>query len=262
IRAVDSEPDFFRLDSAIAVGLGFDEIVELEQGPRINDRALRRYIARRLYLFWQQSGPYSELSFEERDSLLTGAEPADFLRNLHILAQEGYVDLDGTHDPGFAGFTARPTARLIRDVERHGAAAPDVETRDDYAARLIAATALAEERAAILSERQRYEAALTGLELTSVFRAIVPILEGVIRRLLQARGATREHTSLGPMIQEMTQRRLGTLGLRSQISAVQTAARDISLHGEHVPPAVLRIATETVFELFPQIGVLFNEVSA
>jgi len=202
------------------------------------------------------------LSFDERDAALTGADPNDFLRNLQLLEQEGYLVLSGTHDPGFAGFDARGTARLIRDVERYGAAAPDVESQEDYALRLQAVQALSANHSAILAERLRYRAAQSSVELASVFRAVAPLLEGVVRRLLEAHGSKRNHSSLGPMIGELTERRLGTLGLRSQLSAVQSSARDISLHGEELPSAVLRIACETCFELFPQLGMLYPEVSA
>jgi hypothetical protein len=262
LRAVDNEPGFFDTDAALRIELGYDELDESSRPQRISDHALRQYIARRLYLLWKEQSFYASLSFDERDSALTGADPDDFLRNLQLLEQEGYVQLDGTHDHGFAGFSARGTARLIRDVERYGAAVTDVESQDDYAARLRAAHALSADRTAILNERMRYRAAQSSAELASVFRAVAPLLEGVVRRLLEAHGSKRNHTNLGTMIHELTERRLGTLGVRSQLSAVQSSARDISLHGEELPSAVLRIACETCFELFPQLGVLYPQGSA
>jgi hypothetical protein len=158
-------------------------------------------------------------------------------------------------------FQAKPTAQLIREVERYGAAEGDVESEADFTARLVAQAILSAERPAVLAERRRYELAQAPEDVVSVFRAVMPMVEGIVRRLLRAQGSKKEHGSLGPMIAELAERRIGTLGLWSQLSAVLTNGRDISLHGEELPIAVLRITTETCFELIPQLGLLFPTLS-
>ena len=262
VRAVDGSPGFFETAEPLKIDLRYDDLDETAIPSRISDQDLRRYVARRLYLLWKEASFDVDLEFDGRDAALTGAGPTDFLRNLQLLQEGGYVHLDTTHDEGFAGFTARGTARLIRDVERHGAATPDIESQADYTARLSAIGQLSTEVEAILSERQRYEVAQTPAEVASVFRALAPILEGVLRRLLQAHGSRHQLPTLGPMIGEMTRRDIGSLGTRSQLGAVQNHGRDISLHGEDVPVVVLRIVTEICFKLFSELGGLFPPPTA
>jgi hypothetical protein len=169
------------------------------------------------------------------------------------------VELSRTFDSGFPGFEARATATLIRDVERYGAARPDIESQEDYLAHINESGGNAPELANIVTERLRYEVARRPEEIVSVFRATMPIVEGLVRRLLRAHGSTREHGSLGPMIGELRDRNIGTRGLWSQLTALLNNVRDISLHGEEVPVAVLRIAAEGCFELFPQLLAAFPE---
>jgi hypothetical protein len=258
IRAVDKNPDFFESPEPLRLDLAYDQLTP-SSTPSFDAGRLRRYIARRLYLTWEHGTFDDFLWFGHPDELLTGAGPRAFLRNLQLLEQEGYVELTRTMGQGFGSFGSQPTAKLIREVERYGAAKADVESEEDFAARLFAQTALSAEQPSIMAERQRYELARAPDELASVFRAVAPLLEGIIRRLLRAHGSRREHGSLGPMVGELTERRIGTLGLWSQLSAVHRGARDISLHGEELPVAVLRITTETCFELIPQLGALFPE---
>ncbi len=78
-----------------------------------------------------------------------------------------------------------------------------------------------------------------------------------VRRILRAHGSDKEHGTLGPMNSELRQLSIGTGGLWSQLNAVLNNGRDISLHGEELPVAVLRMACENCFELFPQLGQLF-----
>lgn len=256
IRAVDASPDFFADAEPLRLKLDYDE---LDSPPveRVSDKALRRYIARRLYLVWENASFDDYLRFGPTDIALTGANSEAFLRNLQLLEQEGYVDMSRTFGSGFSGFEARGTADLVREVERHGAAGADVESQGDFNARIEGLGSLSPERASIAAERQRYENAQTPEELASVFRAVVPLLEGVVRRLLRAHGSDKEYGTLGPMIGELRQRTIGTRGLWSQLNAVLNNGRDISLHGEELPVAVLRIVTESCFELLPQLGQLF-----
>jgi hypothetical protein len=248
--------------ASLRIELGYDELDEFKTSTQMPDQALRRYIARRLYLAWEHGSLDQLLSFETTDEALTGARPQAFLRNLQLLEQEGYLELSRSMGTSFSSFSARPTARLIREVERYGAAEGDVESEADYGARLGAPQALQDEQNAIMAERRRYRLARTPDEIVSVFRAVMPILEGVVRRVLRAHGSEKQYGSLGQMIGELRTRSIGTLGIWSQLNAVLTNGRDISLHGEELPVAVLRIVTESCFELFPQLVSLFPDPSA
>lgn len=257
LRAVDSDPDFFEPqdDTPITIGPGDD--AEIADRPSLSDQGLRRYLTRRLYLAWKHGSLNEAVEFSDVDAALTGCGPTDFLRNLQLLEQEGYVTLDQTHDPGFAGFDATPTSALVRAVERYGAAPEDVETAEDYLELVGAIPSLAQDEKAIRLDRGRFETARTPEEIESVFRSVMPLLEGTVQRLLQAHGSQRQHTSLGSMIGELKNRGIGGVSLTSQLTAVKTNARDISLHGGEIPTSVLRIATETCFALLPQLGRLF-----
>lgn len=261
IHAVDGNPDFFASSEPLRLNLDYDQLTP-KSVPSIGNQELRRHIARRLYLTWEHGSFDDFLAFGSMDESLTGAGAQAFLRNLQLLEQEGYVKLSRTMGTGFSSFQARPTAQLVREVERYGAARGDVESEADFTARLVAHAVLSAEQPGIMAERRRYELAQAAEEVASVFRAVMPILEGVVRRLLRAHGSTKEHGSLGPMIAELVERKIGTRGLGSQLNAVLTSGRDISLHGEDLPIAVLRIATETCFELFPQLGLHFPTPSA
>lgn len=256
IRAVDASPDFFGDAEPLRLELGYEELDSPPVEP-VSDKALRRYLARRLYLVWQDGSFDDYLRFEPTDVALTGVGPEAFLRNLQLLEQEGYVEVSRTFGAGFSGFEARATADLVRDVERHGDARADVESQEDFNARIEGLGSLAPERASVIAERHRYEVAQTTEEVASVFRAVMPVLEGLVRRLLRAHGSDKEHGTLGPMISELRQLSIGTRGLWSQLNAVLNNGRDISLHGEELPVAVLRMACENCFELFPQLGQLF-----
>lgn len=262
IRAVDSHPDFFASSERLRLNLDYEQLDETRSAPWIGDQALRRYIARRLYLTWEHGSFDDFLVFGRTDKSLIGAGAEAFLRNLQLLEQEGYLELSRTMGTDFASFRARPTALLVREVERYGAARGDVESEADFTARLMAQEVLLPEQAGIIGERRRYELAQTAEEVASVFRSVMPMLEGVARRLLRTHGSEKEHGSLGPMIGELRERRIGTRGLWSQLNAVLTGGRDISLHGEELPIAVLRMVTESCFELFPQLGLLFPKPSA
>ena len=259
IRAVDSNPNFYVSSDPVRIEIGYDELDETQPLDRISNQDLRRYLVRRLYLSWQDGSFDDSLRFGPMDQTLTGLGPDAFLRNLQLLGQEGYVGLNRTKGRGFSSFSAQPTALLVREVERYGAAKADVESEADYNARLAAHKALADEYSAIIAERSRYETSQTSDEVESVFRAVMPILEGVVRGLLSARGSQMTHSTLGPMIRDLRNRGIGALGLWSQLSAVQNNARDISLHGEDLPIAVLRLATVCCFELFPQLGKCFPD---
>ncbi|MBI4541302.1 MAG: hypothetical protein HY704_17505 [Gemmatimonadetes bacterium] len=262
IRAVDANSDFFASAESIQLQLGYADFDETPSTGRVTDQALRRYVARRLYLTWEHQSLDEYITFSEMDASLTGAGSDAFLRNLQLLEQEGYVQLSRTMGAGFSSFRARATAKLIRDVERYAAPAADVESEADYVARLEGHSSLSLDRDSILAERRRYEAARSAEEVASVFRATVPVLEGVVRRLLRAHGSKKDYSSLGPMIADLRSRSIGGLSLWSQLNAVLTNGRDISLHGERLPLPVLRMVTESCFELLPQLGALFPNPSS
>jgi len=147
---------------------------------------------------------------------------------------------------------------LVRDVERFGAAHEDATSAVDYAAALSAYPTIASVMPAILAERRRYDVANTETELMSVFRAVPPLVETVVRELLVNLGSKRDHSTLGPMIADLKGRGVGGVGLWSQLEYVLKFGRDLAQHGTALPLAVLRIACENAFELVPQVAVLFE----
>lgn len=138
----------------------------------------------------------------------------------------------------------------------------DLEGAEAYGLRIGALSALIGVSEGINAERGRYEEARSQEQVTSVFRAVAPILERVVKDLLHAHGSTKHHSSIGPMISELRSRSIGDRALWSQLDAVRTCGRDISLHGDDVPLPVLRILTVTCFELFPVLAELFPAGSA
>jgi hypothetical protein len=255
LRAVQEDEDFF--SSRDPITIDGEELQRLREPRTISDQSLRRYIARKLYLLWSEETFNAYAEFGSVDAALTGAGARDFLRNLQVLAQEGYADLEETMDPGFPGFMARGTAKLVRHVERYGAAREDVENPEDYGARLRAVPALARHAELLLLQRGRLAAAGRPEEIVSVFRAVMPTVEAIVRDLLRAAGDGREHSSLGPMIASLRNRGVGDRGVWAQLATIKNSARDIDLHGQELPMSVLRIATEVSFELAPQLGLLF-----
>lgn len=258
LRAVDEEADFFEDVARDPLFIGPGDEDSLRSHPPVSDQALRRYIARRLYLEWKQGGFDRLLQFSPVDAALTGASEADFLRNLQLLEQEGFVKLHRSEGRGFWSFPGTATAPLIRAVERHGATPGDIETSTAFLDRIRHVRALEGDFAAIELQRARYEVAQTPEEVVSVFRSIAPVVEKVAQKLLTARGSAKKHSSLGPMIADLQGREIGGLPLLSQLNALKTNARDVSLHGGDLPPTVLRIAVELSFELLPQLGQLLS----
>ncbi len=261
VRSADRIPEFFDVDDPADVELSYQDFDPHSGPPALPDRDLRRYIARRVYLFWKVTSFDDYFVFDQRDVLLTRVGVSGFLRNAQLLEQEGYIEIGRTHDDGFDGCAVRATARLVRDVERYGAAAADAETEADFVDRLKLAPGLELEREGILAERARYELARTQTEVASVFRALVPILEGAARRLLTELGSTRALPNLGPIIGEFNRMNVGDVGVRSLLNAVKTG-RDVVLHGHHLEVAALRIHVDTCFELLLQLGPLFPETTA
>jgi len=238
------------------IHVGAESAVNLLRHPKLSDRALRRYIARRTYDLFRRSTLDSGFTFDDLDLITTGADLTDFKRNCQVLAEEGYLRLVRADATGVA---VGPTAKLVRAVEQYGAAPEDAVSERDYAAALAAYPVLRDHTESLLLERRRFDVARTPTELASVFRAVAPTVEATVRSLLRARGSTRADTTLGPMIQEMVRNRLGTQGLWSQLNHILSFGRDLTAHGEEIPEPVLRIACENAFELVPQLGALFPQ---
>ena len=109
----------------------------------------------------------------------------------------------------------------------------------------------------LLLEYRRYNTAITPGEIISVFRAISPLVENILRDLLHTHGCSRQFPSLGPMISELQQRDLGSVALYSQLNHILKFSRDLAQHGASVSEPVLRIACENAFELVPQLASIF-----
>ena len=230
------------------------EAVALLRRPRLSDREIRRFIARRIYQVYSRSTLEQIVSFDSFDLQLTGASPTDMLRNAQLLAAEGYLSIkraDGND------LELKATARLVREVERYGAAKEDVVTERDHLQAVAAYPNLRKYQEPLQLEYQRYAVALTDTELESVFKAIAPILEAIVKDLLRALGSTQQHATLGPAIADLQIRGIGGIALLSQLNHVLRFGRDLSLHGASIPTTALRIACENAFELVPQLGALF-----
>jgi len=236
------------------IQVGAEKAVGLLRRPKLSDRALRRYIARRTYDLFRRSTVDSGFKFDDLDLITTGADLTDMKRNCQVLAEEGYLRLvraDAT------GVVVGPTAKLVRAVEQYGAAPEDVVSERDYATALAVYPVLREHTESLLLERRRFDVARTPTELVSVFRAVAPTVEATVRSLLRAHGSTRADATLGPMIGELVRRRLGSVGLWSQLNHILSFGRELTEHGEELPEPVLRIACENAFELVPQLAALF-----
>ena len=238
------------------IEVGAERAVGLLHRAKLSDRALRRYIARRTYDLFRRSTLDSGFTFDDMDLLTTGGELTDLKRNCQVLAEEGYLKLMRDEPPKLV---VGPTAKLVRAVELYGAAPEDVVSERDYAAALAAYSVLRGQTESLLLERRRFDVARTPTELVSVFRAVAPTVEAIVRGLLKAHRSTKADATLGPMIGEMVSRRLGSVGLWSQLNHILSFGRDLTEHGEELPEPVLRIACENAFELVPQLGALFPQ---
>ena len=130
VRAVDGSPGFFETAEPLKIDLRYDDLDETAIPSRISDQDLRRYVARRLYLLWKEASFDVDLEFDGRDAALTGAGPTDFLRNLQLLQEEGYVHLDTTHNEGFAGFNSRGRITSTASGSWEPASAPNLGPND------------------------------------------------------------------------------------------------------------------------------------
>lgn len=105
-------------------------------------------------------------------------------------------------------------------------------------------------------EWDRFSTAGSSLELASVYRALVPEVERLLRSVLRQHGSRKADTNLRPMIAELETLRLGDRGFWSTLRHIVNFMRDLTEHGQDVSEATLRIACETTFGLIPQIASL------
>ena len=236
------------------ISIGSDDVAGLLDRPRQSDRDIRRFLARRVYDEYSRSTLRERMALDAMDIAICGASDQDVLRNCQLLEEEGYLFIRG-NGPG--SITIEPRAKLIREVERYGAAREDAAGEADFASSMRAYRRLAAVEAAVLLEYGRYSTARTAVELDSVFRAVAPIVEKVVKDVLTACGSTIQHGSLGPAINDMRQRGIGNVGLWAELSHVLKFTRDFSQHGTSLPEPVLRIACENCFQLLPQLGALY-----
>jgi hypothetical protein len=257
LNTIDGDESLRDADRPEVINIDADAVLAAVGMRPLDDRALRRYIARRAYDHYRGNTLNEPFSFDNVDSLITGAGDRDIRRNVEVLVEEKYLQFVAL--PATGGYTIRPTAQLIRSVERYGAAEEDVPSGEEYAAVFDAYPQLREYRAAVVLERSRFVVARSPSELMSVFRAIAPTVESVVKGLLHSHGSKTDHTSLGPMIADMQARGIGDSGVYQQLSHILKFGRDLALHGADMPESVLRIAIENAFELLPQLASLYLE---
>jgi len=150
----------------------------------------------------------------------------------------------------------RASARLIRDVERYGAAREDAISEHDYSASLAAWPSLKPYSQALLSDRGRYDSATSAAELASVFKSTAPIIEALLGSLLSPI-TERQYSTLGPMIADLRAKHIGGIGLLSELDHILKFGRDLAEHGHEMPVSVIRIACENAFELAPKLAAIF-----
>ena len=92
----------------------------------------------------------------------------------------------------------------------------------------------------LLLERRRYDAAQTAGELESVFKAAAPIVESILRALLQIHFPNRRFATLGPMINAWQQNNIGSYGLWAQLNHILKFGRGLAEHGHTISESVLR----------------------
>ncbi len=256
LSEVDNSPNLFEdPESSHEILADASFLLDKLKRSKMPDRDMRRYIIRKVYEQYSRTTLSDPVSIQQMDFWITGAAYIDFLRNIEVLAEEGYLRvIEMSEEKGLA---VRGTARLVREFEKYGAARDDVIAQQDYVATLGNYPVLQRHSEEILLEHRRYTTAITPSELISVFRAVAPIVETILRELLSAHGCTKHLQSLGPMISELQRRTLGSVALYSQLNHILKFSRDLAQHGAHVSEPVLRIACENAFELIPQLATLF-----
>lgn len=241
-------------DQAPLVLVDGEDAVRILTPGRPNDREIRRWLARRLHLTYSRGTLNESTIIGEIEMAVLGITLIDLMRNSQLLEAEGYLRLQASTQHTI---TLQPIAKLIREVERYGAAKADAVSETDFLAALAAYPALGSFTEALTLEFRRFNAATTQAELHSSFRAVAPIVESILKELLRAHGSSKDHASIGPAIQECQHRRIGGVALYSQLDHILRFGRDLAQHGAQLPESVLRIACANAFELVPQLASLF-----
>ena len=237
----------------VIVKLTAAELKSVLWPPRLQDRELRVFLARRIHDEVSRRTLHDDIGVDRIDRAVCGATTQDIVRALQILAEEGYLEIGATINDAIM---VRSRAKLIRDVERYGAPKLDSTAADDLLSALAAYPVAKKRLQSITLEYQRFSAATTHEELISVFKAVAPEVEGFARAVLKAQGASGSFGNLGSIIKELAARNAGGPALLSQLRHVQKFARDVVEHGELLPDPVLRIACANAFELLPQLAAL------
>ena len=236
------------------IDLEAEDSLSIIQAPRLQDRAIRRFIARRVYDEYSRKTLSSPVFVDQYDFQACSASDYDFVRNAQVLAEEGYLTIGSTTTNEIE---LRPTAKLIRDVERYGAAREDAVAERDYLGALSNYAAIEPHVEQLTMEYRRYSTATSPAELASVFRAVAPEVESIVKELLSAHGSLSAHANLGTAINDLRSRQIGDIGLWSQLSHIIKFSRDLEGHGTALSEPVLRIACENAFNLVPQLAALF-----
>lgn len=249
IAGLPSDPHSNRL-----LELQPEDAVKVLKGPKLSDRQIRRFIVRRVYDEVSRNTLNKWIPLDNLDLAECGATLADFLRAAQVLEEEGYFKVS---EPASDGFHVLPRAKLVREVERYGAAKEDVTSERDFLASIESYKPIASQLPTIRLEYQRYGSATSPTELLSVLKAVAPVVEAVAKDLLRAFGSKQVHSSLGPVIGELQSRGIGDAVLWSELNHVLKFTRDLAGHGAHLSEAVLRIACENAFELLLKLAALF-----
>jgi hypothetical protein len=224
--------------------------------PKLSDRELRRFLSRRIYDLYSRHTLSQSFAIDAFDCLIAGASETDLLRNMQVLEEEGYLDIVST-SPGLV--VVRATAKFVREVERYGAPKEDAASGYDLLAALPSYPRLTPWTPTIKLEYGRYSSAQSAIELASVFRALAPTVEAIVKDILVANGVRSAPDKLGPCINALRQHPLGNIGLWSQLSHVLKFGRDLEEHGSPLPEPVLRVACENCFSLILQLGALYPD---
>lgn len=252
IDYVDSDPESLEDNHKAVLLVDHDLAFRIINRSSMSDRDLRRFIARWVYTVYSHQTLSVRIAFSRIDELITGCSALAIERNVGVLVAEQYLTYGEVKRNG----TVSPTVKLVREVERYGAAKEDAVAEHDYSASLRAYPILAGHRDGIVMEWERYSTARTATELVSVFRALVPYVEAILGDVLHSHGSKKAAATLAPMITDLQRRQLADRGLLSKLNHIIVFARDLALHGASTPEPVLRIACENAFGLIPQIAAL------
>jgi hypothetical protein len=251
---IDSNPEAWQAGvENVIISVDDEQCPRLLARPRLDDRSLRLYIARRVYDEYSRSTLNHVCWMDQFDNYLSGSDLVAFQRNAGLLTAEGYVTTVYPEHPVTA---LQPTARLIREMERFGGPAEDVTSERDFAGTLSAWPMLASYRQSLLIEWNRYVVARSQAELLSVFRALAPIVEAILRDILASHASKKVDGTLSTMIGDVAQRKLASRALLSKLNHIVLFSRDLTEHGGEQGEGVLRVVCENAFEVVGELAAI------